>query len=114
MSTKNNKNITFLKILNLVSLIVVLIVNFLANYLPINGYNTGELSDMYPNLFVPAGITFSIWGLIYLVLAIFVIYQFIFLNKKNDIKNTIIEKIGYLFLLSSLLNIAWILTWHYL
>ncbi len=29
---------------------------------------TGELSDRYPNLFVPAGFTFAIWGLIYLLL----------------------------------------------
>lgn len=87
-----NKAVTNLKILNLISLIVVLIVNFMANYLPINGYNTGELSDMYPNLFVPAGITFSIWGLIYLVLAIFVIYQFIFLNKKRILKTQLLRK----------------------
>ncbi|SRR6056297_432430 len=114
MSTKNNKNITFLKILNLVSLVLVLIVNFLANYLPINGYNTGELSDMYPNLFVPAGITFSIWGVIYLLLAIFVIYQFIPFSKKNEVRENILRKIGYLFFLSSIFNAAWILTWHYL
>lgn len=110
----NNKSISRLKILNIISLVLVIVVNFLANYIPINGYNTGELSDMYPNLFVPAGITFSIWGLIYLVLAIFVIYQYISLEGKNDIKNTVIKKIGYLFFLSSLLNIAWILSWHYL
>jgi len=31
--------------------------------------STGDLSDLYPNLFTPAGLTFSIWGLIYLALA---------------------------------------------
>lgn len=107
-------NLTHLKIINLISLILVLVVNFLANYLPINGYNTGELSDMYPNLFVPAGITFSIWGVIYLLLTIFIVYQFIPMKDKNDIKESVIKKIGYLFFISSLLNAAWILTWHYL
>lgn len=43
-------------------------VNALANALPLNGVNTGQLSDELPNLFVPAGLTFSIWGLIYLLL----------------------------------------------
>lgn len=114
MENSNKMNTTFLKVLNLLSLILVLVVNFLANYLPINGYNTGELSDMYPNLFVPAGITFSIWGLIYLLLAVFVISQFISVSDKNQIKEDIIQKIGYLFFLSSLFNAAWILTWHYL
>ena len=50
----------------------VLIVNFLANALPLNGKNTGELSNQYPNLFTPAGLTFSIWGVIYLWLIVFV------------------------------------------
>jgi len=114
MTNSTNKNTTFLKFVNLIALILVLTVNFLANYLPINGYNTGELSDMYPNLFVPAGITFSIWGVIYLLLTIFVIYQFLPTKGSKEIKNTIINKIGYLFLLSSLFNAAWIFTWHYL
>jgi len=38
-------------------------VNAMANILPINGYNTGEISAFYPNKFVPAGFTFSIWGI---------------------------------------------------
>ena len=64
-----------LAILNLVGYLRTIVVNGLANALPMNNRTTGELSDMYPNLFVPAGLTFSIWGLIYLLLAIFVIYQ---------------------------------------
>ncbi|MCF8008773.1 MAG: hypothetical protein K9K32_03310 [Halanaerobiales bacterium] len=101
------------KVLNSISFVMVILINFLANYLPINGYNTGELSDMYPNLFVPAGVTFSIWGLIYLLLAIFIVAQFIsFKGNINQKKEEIIEKIGIFFFISSLANIGWIFTWH--
>jgi len=112
---QNDKSkLSILKYLNLFSLLLVILVNFLANYLPINGYNTGELSDLYPNLFVPAGITFSIWGLIYLLLTLFIVFQFIPMGENEKPKNVIIDKIGYLFFFSSLANIGWILTWHYL
>jgi hypothetical protein len=73
----------FLSILNLLGFLGTIIVNGLANALPINNRTTGELSDQYPNLFVPAGLTFSIWGLIYILLAIFVVYQLIIVIKKD-------------------------------
>ena len=47
--------------------------NALANILPINQLNTGQISAFYPNYFVPAGFTFSIWGVIYLLLLNYVI-----------------------------------------
>ncbi len=95
------------KILNVVFLCLVLYVNYLANALPINGKTTGELSDQYPNLFVPAGVTFSIWGLIYLLLISFVIVQLF--RKSTDAD----KAVGWLFALSCLLNISWIVAWHY-
>ena len=57
-----------LAIFNLLGGAAVLTVNTLANTLPINGLNTGEVSRFYPNLFVPAGFTFSIWSVIYLLM----------------------------------------------
>lgn len=79
-------------------------VNYLANALPINGIRTGEVSDKYSNLFTPAGIAFSIWGLVYLLLGIYSIYQF----KTNNFK-----KINILFSLTSVSNILWVIAWHY-
>jgi hypothetical protein len=64
------------KIFAAVFYVAMVVVNFLANGLPINNRSTGEISDAYFNLFAPAGITFSIWGLIYLLLGGYVIYQF--------------------------------------
>ncbi|MFC1914524.1 hypothetical protein ACFLXF_04540 [Chloroflexota bacterium] len=103
----------FLSILNLLGFLGTIIVNGLANALPLNNRTTGELSDQYPNLFVPAGLTFSIWGLIYILLAIFVIYQLIIVIKKDTQQSSFIERIGLLFFVSSVANIGWIFAWHY-
>ncbi len=102
-----------LSILNLLGFLGTVIVNGLANALPINNITTGELSDQYPNLFVPAGLTFSIWGLIYILLAIFVIYQLTIVIRKGNQKSSFIERIGLLFFGSSVANIGWIFAWHY-
>lgn len=81
--------------------------NYLANALPINNRTTGAVSDAYPNLFVPAGVTFSIWGIIYLLLAAYVALQF-----TSRLKEVAVA-VGPLFALSCLLNALWILAWHY-
>lgn len=96
-----------MKTINLIAFVFMIVMNYLANALPLNGKTTGQLSDTYPNLFVPAGITFSIWGVIYLLIAAFMVMQFFVGNAG------IVNKIGWLFVLSSVLNGLWILTWHY-
>ena len=98
------------QLLNVLGFVLVLIMNTLANALPINGYNTGEVSALYPNLFVPAGFTFGIWGLIYLLLLGFVIYQF----TRPAAEAGIPQQIGLWFFLSCLFNASWILAWHHL
>jgi hypothetical protein len=104
------KNKILIKIFTLITFLIMITVNALANILPINGITTGDVSDSYSNLFAPAGITFSIWGLIYLLLAIYVIYQF--LPKKGKTEN-LINKINFYFIISSLANAIWIFLWHY-
>jgi hypothetical protein len=104
---------TILPILNITGFLGTVIVNVLANVLPINNKTTAQLSDQYPNLFVPAGITFSIWGLIYILLAIFVIYHVVVAFRKDEVGLEAFKRIGYLFFLSSLLNIGWIFAWQY-
>jgi len=103
--------VKILKTFNVLSFILMVTVNALANILPINGITTGGVSDLYPNLFAPAGVTFAIWGLIYLLLAIFVIYQ-LGLFKGYDTK-AIVKLIGGYFIISSLSNTAWIFSWQY-
>ncbi len=101
-----------LSILNIIGFLGMVIVNGLANALPINNKATGELSDQYPNLFVPAGLTFSIWGLIYILLAIFVIYTLV-RAIRGSTSESFIDRIGILFFLSCIANIGWIFAWHY-
>lgn len=111
---KNIKKDFVLKIVTLITFIIMIVVNALANILPINGITTGEVSDSYPNLFAPAGITFSIWGVIYFLLLLYTIYQLGIFQKKEDLyKEELFKRIGVLFSLSSVLNTIWILTWHY-
>lgn len=99
-----------IKIFATLAYVAMVVVNFLANSLPINNRSTGAISAAYPNLFAPAGLAFSIWGLIYLLLAGYVLYQFMGSSQKN---NEVFSKINPLFIASSLANILWIFSWHY-
>ncbi len=102
-----------LQFINILAFLAVLVVNGLANALPIGGNTTGDISALYPNLFVPAGLTFSIWGVIYLALAAFTVYQGRDLFSKQKIKMPYLQRIGWYFLLSCLANVGWIFAWHY-
>ena len=91
----------------------VIVVNYLANALPIGGITTGEASDLYPNLFTPAGLTFSIWGIIYLLLLMYVIYSFVRKVDQDDNHNNSLELIKRDFTVNCLANMGWILAWHH-
>lgn len=98
-----------------VAYVLMIAANALANLLPINGITTGQVSDSYPNLFAPAGLTFAIWGLIYLLLAGFTLYQLgLFQDRRGAMKTHLLDKVAVLFTVSSLANVAWIFSWHYL
>lgn len=112
---KNNKSL-FIKILATVSFVGMVVFNALANILPINGIDTGAVSDLYPNLFAPSGMTFSIWGVIYLLLLIYTIYQFTSPKYQNEKEKNekILNEVGIYFIISSIANILWIFSWHHL
>lgn len=103
-----------LKILVVITFCLMIVVNGLANGLPLNGISTGAISDSYPNLFAPAGLTFSIWGVIYLLLACFTFYQLNLINKEDHVSEVLLNKVRTLFAVSSVLNIVWLFCWHYL
>lgn len=94
---------------NLLAVLLTIGVNGLANALPINGQTTGEISDRFEVFFVPAGYVFSIWGLIYIGLLAYAIYQLLPSQRENPR----LQRIGYLPALSAVFNIAWLLLWHY-
>jgi len=101
-----------LQILNFLAFVLVIVVNVLANRIPIGGRTTGEIADMYPNLFTPAGFAFAIWGVIYLGLALFALCQAGLLPGVNN-GRAVVRDIGWLFILSSLANVSWLFAWHY-
>ena len=108
---KNKKLI--LQILNLVTFILVVVINYLAISLPLGYGTTQQLSDAIPNLFVPAGLTFSIWGIIYILLGLFSVYQLRDIFKSDKIEMPYLEKVSYFFIISNIANFTWILLWHY-
>jgi hypothetical protein len=102
-------------LINILAFCAVLFVNYLSAALPLNGKTPGQLSDQYPNLFVPAGLTFSIWGIIYLWLMAWVAVQAVALFHEKTYANIApgIEKIGFWFAVTCALNIAWLFAWHW-
>jgi tryptophan-rich sensory protein len=94
--------------------VFMIVINGLANTLPLNGISTGAVSFQYPNLFQPSGITFSIWGIIYLLMFFYLITQFVnYRNKQHNNHNQLYTRINLFFSASSLLNILWLIAWHY-
>ncbi|MFZ5391887.1 MAG: TspO/MBR family protein [Patescibacteria group bacterium] len=100
-------NTKIIKISTLISYLIMVATNYLAVTLPLGGRSTGEISDNYANLFAPSGYAFSIWGLIYALLGIYVIYQL--WPSKNDL----LGRINRIFITNALLNASWIFAWHY-
>jgi benzodiazapine receptor len=100
----------FFQAINSVFFTVMLIVNGLAGSTTfLNGMTSADVSDMYPTLVTPAGFTFAIWGIIYALLILFVIYQALPRNRDKPFLN----RIGVLFALSSVFNVCWLFLWHY-
>lgn len=95
---------------NLLFFLAMIVVNVLSVTLPLGGNNTAEISDMYYTYLTPAGYAFSIWSLIYLLLAGFVIYQF---RPATGSRNSV-ESIGIWFILSCIFNMSWLFLWQYL
>lgn len=89
--------------------LVTLVVNVLANALPLNGLNTGEISDRFQVYFVPAGYVFSIWGLIYIGLIAYAIFQALPSQRENPR----MRLTGWWVVLGGVANSVWIFLWHY-
>jgi benzodiazapine receptor len=97
------------QIINIFAILFTLVMNALANILPFNGVNTGTVSDSFPNYFTPPGYVFAIWGAIYVLLFVFMVYQ----AKKDQVGAEYLGKIGYLYLIGAVLNVGWLILFHY-
>ena len=109
MEVVMNKNLQR-QLLNGLGLVFALVVNAMATLLPLNGLNTAQISDRFPVLIVPAGYMFSVWGIIYLGLIAFTVYQVLPSQRENPR----LQKLGLWFFFSSLANALWLVSFHYL
>jgi benzodiazapine receptor len=99
----------FRQILVALSILATLTVNILANALPFNGLSTAEISDRFQVYFVPAGYVFSIWGIIYIGLIAYAIFQALPSQRENPR----LRQIGYPVIVAGLANCIWLFLWHY-
>jgi hypothetical protein len=93
---------------------MVIVVNALANLNLINNKNTGDVSDKYDNLFIPAGFTFAIWGVIYLALLAFIVFQ-LWMAFRGELSSLelFMERLRGWWLISCMANSCWLFAWHY-
>lgn len=109
----DSDRIKSLRLMNTIAFIALMVINTLADILPLGGVKTGDISRIYPNLFTPAEYTFAIWAVIYILVAGFVLYQAGLFDKGGDDSAETVRRIGGWFIASCLFNIAWIFMWHY-
>ncbi|MBM6616524.1 tryptophan-rich sensory protein [Bacillus suaedaesalsae] len=95
--------------LNVLAYLIMIAVNIAAETIPINEQTTGEISNRLPVFIQPANYAFSIWGFIYVLLAIWLLYSF-FPSRRSL---PIYSETSLLFIVSCLLNSLWIIVWHY-
>ncbi len=101
---------SLLKVTNIIAFVLTVAVNGLAGSTTVlGGKNTAQISDANPTLITPAGYVFSIWGVIYILLGVFVVYQALPNQQGKDFQ----KRIGWLFVLSSIVNIAWLFLWQF-
>jgi benzodiazapine receptor len=105
-----NTSSSILRYANILFFALTVVVNSLAGSTTIiGGKNTAQVSDANLTLITPAGYVFSIWGIIYILLGVFVVYQALPKQQGKDYQ----KKIGWLFVLSSLVNVVWLFLWQF-
>ena len=103
------KKISAFQLITVLATLITIMVNVLANTLPLNGQGTGEISDRFAIYFVPAGYVFSIWLLIYIGLIVFTVFQ----ANPTQKNNQLIRSISPAYWVASIANSTWIFLWHY-
>lgn len=101
---------TFVRWLVPITTLATIAVNALANILPIAGRLTGEISDGFPVLVTPAGYVFAIWGVIYVGIVGYAVWQ----SLPAQAANPRAQAVALPVVVGNLANLVWILLWHYL
>ncbi|MFW9907433.1 MAG: TspO/MBR family protein [Candidatus Thorarchaeota archaeon] len=102
-------NSKLLQLMNVIAVLGTILLNAMANIIPFNNVNTGQVSDAYPNLFTPPGYVFAIWGAIYTLIFAFMVYQV----RSSQREKSYLHAIGPLYLIGAIVNIAWLILFHF-
>ncbi len=102
-------NSRLLQVLNVIAVASTILLNALANILPFNGVLTATVSDSYPSLFTPPGYVFAIWGVIYVLIFTFMVFQV----RKSQVEESYLQQIGVLYFVGAIFNIGWLIMFHY-
>src|SRR5215203_1748495 len=92
------------QVLVVVAAIVTIVYNSISQAIPIGGNTSADISNQYPTYFTPASYAFSIWGVIYLLVLGYAIYQALPAQRENPYQ----RKVGWLFIVTCVLNCLWI------
>lgn len=102
------------QIANTIFFLIMIAVNFFAESMKLNNITTAEVSAKNDTPLTPAGFTFGIWGVIYVMLLLFILFQNgLFLKKGEGENPDILHAVNIFFIISSMANIAWVVLWHY-
>ncbi len=97
------------QIINIFAIVFTIVMNALANIIEFGGVNTGDAADAFFSYFTPAGYVFSIWSIIYTLLIVFIAYQ----ARPSQVDAEYLGKIGYFYLLNGLINVSWLILFHF-
>jgi hypothetical protein len=83
--------------------------NYYSNAFPFNGQSMGTVSGKYPTLLTPAGYAFSIWGIIFLALTVYVIWQHLPAQRNNLLPDAVAQPLT----MASLATALWVVLFAY-
>ncbi|HXZ04218.1 MAG TPA: tryptophan-rich sensory protein, partial [Ktedonobacteraceae bacterium] len=96
---------TIRQITIVIATVITIVVNLFSSF--ITGKSVAAISDRFPVPVTPAGWAFSVWGIIYVGLIAYAIYQVLPAQRTNPR----LRRIGYLYLLGCAANVAWLFLW---
>lgn len=83
--------------------------NYWANAHPFNGRTMGAVSARYPTLLTPAGYAFSIWGLIFLALTVYAVWQLLPAQRPVQLPDAVAKPLT----MASVATAAWVVLFAY-
>ena len=109
------KKVKLLAVLNFIFFVIAFAVSNLSQLKIFGGVTNATISNKYDTVFTPAGVTFAIWGVIYLSLFGFTIYHLIkaYQDDLNAEASVAILKIGNLFIINNIATTFWVFAFTY-